>query len=737
MELVRKTGWALVWVALPLVLLVTPALAEKRKVIVDQDARGPASTDMQSILMFLQSPDVEVLGITLVAGDQFIKEQTLRTLRLVEIARRTDVPVVPGAEQPLINSREESELWEAMYGELAFKGAWTPRLYHAPDVVPELKEGYPTTKALDEHAANFIIRMVRKYPHEVTLWAGGPLTNIALAVRLDPELPSLAKELVLMGAGFNVGKGGIQRINGRREFNWWFDPEAVRIVMSAPWKKITITPVDISVKTRLSDDMRAEIAQADTPVARYHARFARTSYMWDEISVAAFLDPTIITEQKELLVNIDIDHGAGYGQTIFIEPRGRFFNPNADPDDPETFFVEREVKAPGWFWKPAIVQFDLDVEKFYRMYIDLMSRPPMPQTDARGPTGGTEERPATTSKKVEDRGSKRKVFIDQDTNFPTGTDTQSILALLQAPDVEVVGITITSGDGWAKAGTRTVLRMLELIGRDDVPVAQGAQFPLINSPEETALWEATYGEFSYKGIWMERIYHDPDEVPPSPIGEPTKKAIPQHGANFLIETLRKHPGEVTVWAGGPLTTLALAIRLDPEVPKLARELVLMGAGFNVDEGGNHRINGRREFNWWFDPEAAHIVMSAPWKKVTITPVDISVKTRLTEEIKAEVAKSDSPVAQYLAKNWGRFGFYMWDEIAAIAFLDPSIITDQQELYVNVDINHGAGYGQTIFVEKEVKVPTWFWKPATVQWDLDTERFYRMFIDLMSRHPNKP
>jgi len=719
------------------VSLFSPAVAAERpKVIVDQDARGPASTDMQSILMFLQSPDVEVLGITLVAGDQFIKEQTMRTLRAVEIAGRTDVPVVPGAEQPLINSREESEHWEAQYGEFGFKGAWTPRLYHDPEVVPELQEGMPSIKPLDEHAANFIVRMVRQYPHQVTLWAGGPLTNIALAIALDPEVPRLAKGLVLMGAGFNVGMGGIHRINGRREFNWWFDPEAVRMVMSAPWEKVVITPVDISVKTRLSEEIKAEIAKSDAPVARYHTRFARTSYMWDEISAAAFLDPSIITEEKEILVNIDIDHGAGYGQTIFIEPRGRFFNPDADENDPETFFIEREVKAPSWFWKPSIVQVDLNLEKFYQLYIDLMSRPPMAPADASASGDGKE--PTETASKMEaSAGSRRKVFIDQDTNFPTGTDTQSILALVQAPEVEVLGISITSGDGWAKAGTRTALRMLELIGREDIPVAQGAQFPLINTAEETLHWEAKYGEFAYKGIWMDRIYHHPDEVPPSPIGEPTIKPLPLHGANFLVETLRRHPGEVTVWAGGPLTTIALAIALEPNVPRLAKELVLMGAGFNVAEGGNHRINGRREFNWWFDPEAARMVMSAPWEKITITPVDISVKTRLSEEIKAEVAKSDSPVAQYLAKNWGRFGFYMWDEIAAIAFIDPSIITEQQELHVNIDINHGAGYGQTIFVEKEVKVAPWMWQVATVQWNLDTERFYRTFIELMSRHPVKP
>lgn len=342
-----------------------PAFAQSRKIIVDQDARGPASTDMQSILLFLQAPDVEVLGITLVVGDQWIKEQTQRTLRAVEIARRTDVPVVPGAVVPLINSKEESEIWEQQWGQLSFKGAWTARTYHDPDVVPELKEGNPTIKPLDEHAANFIVRMVHKYPNEVTIWAGGPLTNIALALRLDPQVATLAKELVLMGAGFNVGQGGIHRINGRREFNWWFDPEAVRIAMSAPWRKITITPVDISVKTRLSDEIKMEIGKSKNPVAEYHTKFAAGSYMWDEISALAWMDPSIITKQEELFVNIDINHGASYGQTIFVEKERE-----AGPGQPP---VVRKMEP---WWKLATVQWDLDTAKFYNMYIDLMSRPP-------------------------------------------------------------------------------------------------------------------------------------------------------------------------------------------------------------------------------------------------------------------------------------------------------------------------------------------------------------------------
>jgi purine nucleosidase len=716
----------------------SPAAAQGRKVIVDQDARGPASTDMQSILLFLQAPDVQVLGITLVCGDQWIKEQTQRTLRAVEIAGRTDVPVVPGAEVPLINSKEESEIWERQWGEFAFKGAWTPRLYHPPDVVPELREGNPSIAASEEHAANFIVRMVRQYPNEVTIWAGGPLTNIALALRLDPEVATLAKELVLMGAGFNVGQGGIHRINGRREFNWWFDPEAVRIAMSAPWKKITITPVDISVKTRLSDDIKAEIAKVRAPVAEYHTKFAGSSFMWDEISALAWMDPSIITKQQELYVNIDIDHGPSYGQTIF---------------------VEKETKGLPVWWRTATVQWDLDTAKFYRMYIDLMSRAPgrlkPAPTSARlpaavgagfpGPSAVEGSRPSANV--ARGASSRRKVFIDQDAAGPAGTDMLSTLALLQSPDVEVLGIAVTSGDVWMRAGVRNMLRMVELTGHGAVPVAPGGEFPLINTREETEIWEDQFGEFVYKGAWNPARWHEPHVVPPYTPGEPAIAPAATHGANLLVETIRKHPGEVTVWVGGPLTTVALALRLDPEIAAAAKELVLMGAGFNVDRGGNHRINGRREFNWWWDPEAARIAMSAPWKKITITPVDISVKTSLSDEIKGRIAQSKSRAAQYVTKfaprgAGGGDGSFMWDEIAAVAFLDPTLITKQQDLYVNIDIDHGAGYGQTIFVETEMEaprgqkpaqrtMPSW-WRVATVQWDLDTKRFYDAFVQLMSR-----
>ena len=348
-----------------ILILALSASAQKIKVIVDQDARGPGTSDQQAILVFLQSEKFDVLGITTVSGDQWVKEETQHVLRLLEIANRTDVPVIAGAEFPLLNSKEESERWEALYGKFEYKGAWTDKFkanrsivfempYHDPDVLPPMPEGEPHIEAAAGTAAEFIINMVHKYPGEVVLWAGGPLTNYALALKLDPSVATLAKEFVMMGGGLYADKGAIDpgAIDARREFNWWFDPEAARIVLRAPWKKMTITPIDISVKTRFTNEMKATISKAGTPVTKYLDQYSLPGYMWDEIAGVALIDPSIITGQKQLYMDIDVDHGASYGKTIFWDPK---------------------TQVPPYL-RLANVQFDIDAEKFYKIYIDLMTR---------------------------------------------------------------------------------------------------------------------------------------------------------------------------------------------------------------------------------------------------------------------------------------------------------------------------------------------------------------------------
>ena len=131
---------------LVIALLLTGALAwsqPKRKIIINEDCSGPGGSNMQTLALLIQSPQVEVLGITVVSGDQWRDEEVAHTLRLLEIMGRTDIPVMLGATFPLVRTREESLQWQERYGKVSYAGAWDERWWHAPSVVPALAEGTP------------------------------------------------------------------------------------------------------------------------------------------------------------------------------------------------------------------------------------------------------------------------------------------------------------------------------------------------------------------------------------------------------------------------------------------------------------------------------------------------------------------------------------------------------------------------------------------------------------------
>jgi len=341
-----------------LCLIATAAAQPRRKVIVNEDFSGPGGSNMQTLLVLAQSPQVDVLGATVVSGDQWRDEEVAHTLRLLEIIGRSDIPVVPGAAFPLVRTREDSQLWQQRYGKVAYAGAWDDRWWHEANIIPPMPEGQPTTKPAGEDAAHFLIRMVRKYPHEVTIYEGGPMTNLALAISLDPEFPNLAQELVFMGGSLSPQSDNPEWANTpRHEFNFWFDPEAANIVLRAPWKKITCTPVDISVKTSLTPAMVKQLEASDTPIGRYIARYYQSwpgaDIMWDELAAAAWIDPSIITKKETRYMSVNLDRGAGYGDTL----------------------TWSEKDKPAITVQPVEIQQDLDKEKFDRMFVSLMTAP--------------------------------------------------------------------------------------------------------------------------------------------------------------------------------------------------------------------------------------------------------------------------------------------------------------------------------------------------------------------------
>ncbi|MBV8206581.1 MAG: nucleoside hydrolase [Acidobacteria bacterium] len=338
------------------------------------------------------------------------------------------------------------------------------------------------------------------------------------------------------------------------------------------------------------------------------------------------------------------------------------------------------------------------------------------------------------------RAQPRLVVIDQDAYGPGGTNQMSIMALLQSPQVRVLGIAVVTGDGWRDEEVQHTLRMLELIGRPDVPVVPGAVFPLVRTQQETALAEKLAGGVGWLGAWgriPEAIQkggstgaHGAWEVPPLEEGPPHTQPLAEDAAHFLIRQVRAHPHQVTVYAAGPLTDLALAIRLDPQFAELAQGLVMMGGSLNPQsDDPEFAYSPRHEFNFWFDPEAARIVLRAHWPRIDLTTVDVSIKARLTRQMLDEISQSHYPAARYVAR-YSRDVSYMWDELAACSLLDPSIITGAREVYMDVDVSHGPSYGETLTWSKELKPGTDL-QLVHAQVDVDVPRFTRMFVALMS------
>jgi purine nucleosidase len=342
---------------------------------------------------------------------------------------------------------------------------------------------------------------------------------------------------------------------------------------------------------------------------------------------------------------------------------------------------------------------------------------------------------------------KRLVVIDQDTSGPGGSNIMSMLVLLQAPQVDVLGITVVTGNAWRDDEARHALRMLELIGRSDVPVALGAVFPLVRTQQETRLASALVGQVAWLGAWGQKlptlenaagtveptrpaVQPGPFDTPPLAEGEPHSTPIAEDAAHFLIRQVREHPHQVTIYGAGPLTNIALAISIDPHFAELAQGLVIMGSSLNPHTTDpEFATSPRHEFNLWFDPEAARIALRAHWPRIDVTTVDVSIKAMFTQEMVDAISKSPNPAARYIAK-YSDERYYLWDELAACAWLAPSIITQELKVYMDIDVSHGPAYGETLTWNEAMK-PAVDLQMVHAQTDVDLPRFSKMFVDLMS------
>lgn len=347
------------------------------KVLADQDSAGPHGTNFLSLLMLLNAPQIDLLGITTVSGDQWVEPSTVFALHAVELAGRTDVPVVKGAEQPLLKTEREQKLREELYGSFPnWRGTFNPGT-PPPDTIWPPPGGFPQTPPHPGRAADFIIDTVRAHPGEVVLYFAGPLTNLALAVRMDPGIVPLVKALYVMGPSSA----------GDADFNWWWDPEAAAIVAREPWKEIVITTVEVGFKVFSSESLMRRVVEAGGPFTE-HVRslyldyepspgLSQWSAMWDELTVASLIDPSVITETETMWLDVDITHGPKYGHTVvWSRPSSEpsFFLPFSGPE-PMDLDKWKPLSEPPSHLHPSTVQMEVDIERFEEIFVELMSHP--------------------------------------------------------------------------------------------------------------------------------------------------------------------------------------------------------------------------------------------------------------------------------------------------------------------------------------------------------------------------
>ncbi|MCT8662853.1 nucleoside hydrolase [Glaesserella parasuis] len=274
----------------------------RKKIILDCD---PGHDDAIAILLAYGNPDIDLLAVTTVVGNQTLEKVSRNALAIAEIANIRGIPFAKGAIRPLVR---EVEVAPSIHGESGLDGP----------VLPEATQQHVT-----QHAVQLIIDLIMSHPEKtITLVPTGGLTNIALAARLEPRIIDRVKEVVLMGGGYHTGNW-----SAVAEFNIKIDPEAAHIVFNAGWK-VTMVGLDLTHQALATLDVVERIAAINTKPAKFVVElldFFGKMYkqaqgfdyppVHDPCAVAYVIDPTLIETQK-VPVNIELTGTHTLGMTV-------------------------------------------------------------------------------------------------------------------------------------------------------------------------------------------------------------------------------------------------------------------------------------------------------------------------------------------------------------------------------------------------------------------------------------
>lgn len=263
-----------------------------------------------ALILALNSPELEILGVTTVAGNRSREQATADALRVLEIAGRSAIPVYEGANMPLLHEKSEYAMQR--------HGTWW-----SDEPPPEPPGGFARRKPERESAFEFMRQTVAGNPGQVTIVAIGPLTNVAMVIRQEPDFAKQVKALYIMGGAIALLPDGASNHTPNAEFNIWVDPEAAKIVFRSGIP-IELSPLNVSRKTSFAKEFFEQIIAVDTPLTRLLKETMSQSYqvernfprlMYDQVAVASLIDPTLV-ETAELFVDVDTHHGINYGTTV-------------------------------------------------------------------------------------------------------------------------------------------------------------------------------------------------------------------------------------------------------------------------------------------------------------------------------------------------------------------------------------------------------------------------------------
>ena len=297
-------------------------------IILDCD---PGHDDAIAILLALASPEVNLLGVTTVSGNQTLEKTTANAIRVLDHVNRADIPVAAGAERPLVRDQHAAA---HVHGETGLDG---------PDLPPPSREPDP------QHAVDWIARTITEHGRPVTLVPTGPLTNIALLLASHPDLAKNIERIVLMGGA--IGEGNI---TPAAEFNIWADPEAAHRVFSSGLD-VTMVGLDVTHQALMTP---AHVAQLQGRVGKlvadlygFFSRFHASRYGWDgapvhdAVALAHVIDPTLL-QTAHRGVKVDTGPELSRGRT-HVAMRGNHWDPNChvateiDADRFLTTLIER------------------------------------------------------------------------------------------------------------------------------------------------------------------------------------------------------------------------------------------------------------------------------------------------------------------------------------------------------------------------------------------------------------